>query len=54
MEEAEPADRLRHVAGVHGRDEVSVLKAAEEVRSAYKISNKSIDEKKIIIKRISK
>ena len=42
------------LARVHGRDETSVLKAVEEVRSAYKISNKSIDGKKIIIKRISK
>ena len=42
------------LARVHGRDEASVLKAAEEVRLAYKISSKSIDKKKIIIKRISK
>ena len=42
------------LARVHGRDEASVLKAVEEVRSAYKISNKSIKEKRIIIKRIFK
>ena len=42
------------LARVHGRDEASVLKAAEEVRLAYKISSKSIDKKKIIIKRILK